>query len=240
MLRTVDGLVAINRGLGEMLRERLGPNRPVAVIPSAAHWPDRVPAAAERDLDVVYLGHIGEIKGVDVLVRAMAKLPGRRLRIHGRARREESVARLRRRIDELGLGDRVTLGDWIPPAEVPPLLARARVSALPYRAGWTETARFVSPLKAYELMAAGVPVVASDLPSLREILRDGETGLLVPPDDPDALAGALRRVLEEPDLAQRLADRAREEARRHSWAERARRMAEFMRETRDARRGRAS
>ena len=63
---------------------------------------------------------------------------------------------------------------------------------------------FTSPLKLFDYMAAGVPIVASDLPSIREVLTDGDNALLMPPDDPVALAATIRRLLVNPGLADRL------------------------------------
>ncbi|HXF57235.1 MAG TPA: glycosyltransferase family 4 protein [Actinomycetota bacterium] len=68
-----------------------------------------------------------------------------------------------------------------------------------------------------EAMAAGVPVVASDIPGYREVVRDGVDGLLVPPADPEALAAAVRRVLEEPGLAERLRAGGRARAEEFRW-----------------------
>jgi glycosyltransferase involved in cell wall biosynthesis len=79
-------------------------------------------------------------------------------------------------------------------------------------------------LKLFEYMAAGVPVVAADLPSFREILSDGETALLVPPEDPEALAGGIRRLLDDPSLARKIRANALERVRHYSWQERARRI----------------
>jgi phosphatidylinositol alpha-mannosyltransferase len=70
-----------------------------------------------------------------------------------------------------------------------------------------------------EALAAGVPVVATDIPGYREVVRDGVEGLLVPPDDPAALARALGRVLDDPDLARALVTAGRERARAFSWDE---------------------
>ena len=109
----------------------------------------------------------------------------------------------------------------MPQARVADELRRAAVVAVPFlRAGMTE--RHTSPLKLFEAMAAGRPIVASDLPSSREVLRDGDNALLVPPGDALALSAALRRVLSDRDLARRLARSAWDEAPRYSWDARAR------------------
>jgi phosphatidylinositol alpha-mannosyltransferase len=68
-----------------------------------------------------------------------------------------------------------------------------------------------------EAMAAGIPVVASDIPGYREVVTDGVDGLLVPPRDPEALAAGLVRVLREPELAKRLGEAGRERARTFDW-----------------------
>ena len=87
---------------------------------------------------------------------------------------------------------------------------------------------FTSPLKLFEYMAAARPIVASDLPALREVLRDGENALLVPPEDPVALAVAIRRLQEDPALAERLAGQAARDVRAYTWEERGRRIVEFL------------
>ena len=66
----------------------------------------------------------------------------------------------------------------------------------------------MSPLKLFEYMAAGKPILASDIPALREVLRDGETALLLPPGDAQAWAAAARRLLADPPAATALGARA--------------------------------
>ena len=68
-----------------------------------------------------------------------------------------------------------------------------------------------------EAMAAGLPVVASDIPGYREVVTDGVEGLLVPPRDPEALAAGLVRVLRDPELAARLGEAGRDRARAFDW-----------------------
>jgi glycosyltransferase involved in cell wall biosynthesis len=83
------------------------------------------------------------------------------------------------------------------------------------------TERHTSPLKAFEALAAGRPIVATDLPSSREVLRHEGNALLVPPSDPGALAAALRRLLENRPLAERIARQAWDDAPQWSWDSRA-------------------
>lgn len=83
--------------------------------------------------------------------------------------------------------------------------------------------RWTSPLKAFEYMSAGLPVVASDLENLREVFIDGETALLCPPDAPDAWEAALRRLAGDAALRHRLGAQAAELfAEQYTWSERAR------------------
>jgi glycosyltransferase involved in cell wall biosynthesis len=80
-----------------------------------------------------------------------------------------------------------------------------------------------SPLKLFEYMAAGLPIVAADLAGISEVIDDGENGLLVRPGDTDALAAACRRILEDGGVARALGDRARRDASRYGWDQRAER-----------------
>jgi glycosyltransferase involved in cell wall biosynthesis len=86
---------------------------------------------------------------------------------------------------------------------------------------------FTSPLKLFDYMAAGVPIVASDLPALREVLRHEENALLARPGDPDAFAAAVRRLLADPVLAARLGRQARADVDGYSWDARAHALLDF-------------
>ncbi|HZJ69725.1 MAG TPA: glycosyltransferase, partial [Planctomycetota bacterium] len=90
--------------------------------------------------------------------------------------------------------------------------------------------RHTSPLKLFEAMSTGRPIVASDLPSLREVLRDGENAVLVPPDDPGALAAGLSRVFSDDHLRRRLSGQAKREVEPYDWHARGRAVAHFLRE----------
>ena len=93
---------------------------------------------------------------------------------------------------------------------------------MPYSSGvtirdGTEAGEFTSPLKLFEYMAAGKPIVATGVPSVLEILRPGENSVVAPPDDAEEFLRGLRLVLGDPGLCARLADRARSDATDYTW-----------------------
>ncbi|MEZ5134682.1 MAG: glycosyltransferase family 4 protein [Acidimicrobiales bacterium] len=102
--------------------------------------------------------------------------------------------------------------------EVAAWLAGAAASLAPLRSGARNVTQGCCPRKVLESLAAGTPVVASDLPAVREIMRDDEHGRLVPPDRPDALARALRVLLDHPELGARWGEAGRRHIADHlSW-----------------------
>jgi glycosyltransferase involved in cell wall biosynthesis len=116
----------------------------------------------------------------------------------------------------------------VPPADVANHLSRADILVLPNSAN-AVSSRYTSPLKLFEYLAAGRPIVASDLPALREVLRDGINALLVPADDPAALAASLLRLIQDRPLAARLARTAFDDAALYSWDARAARLESLFR-----------
>jgi glycosyltransferase involved in cell wall biosynthesis len=220
--RGAEGYVTITGGLAAELTGRLGLRPRLAVIP------DGVRAAVfsspiVTDRVVGYAGHLYAWKGVDLLIRATALLPGTRAIIVGGHEKEPDIGRLRALASELDIEGRVTFTGQIPPAEVAAHLSKAAVLVLPNPASAIST-RFTSPLKLFEYMAAGRAIVASDLPSIREVLRDNENALLVEPGSVDALAAGIRRLLDDPPLSSRLAGAALSEVPLYTWGRRAERV----------------
>jgi glycosyltransferase involved in cell wall biosynthesis len=114
---------------------------------------------------------------------------------------------IRRRIAALGLGDRVTMPGPMPPRELLAEYRRASALCMPCRL--LPDDRDGIPNVLVEAMAAGTPVIATAVSGIPELVRDGVNGLLVAPDDPEALADALLRMHDDPALAARLTDAAR-------------------------------
>jgi glycosyltransferase involved in cell wall biosynthesis len=156
---------------------------------------------------------VGTLKpwhGVDTLVRAVATLGDVHLRVVGDGPEGEGLRELAQR---LGLADRVVFTGAVDPASLPAELARVHVAAAPY----PEPDGYFSPLKVFEYLAAGRPVVASRSGQLREVLTHGHDALLVPPGDQGALVAALARLRDDPVERARLAQAARRTASRHTW-----------------------
>lgn len=209
ILRRADAFVALTEEMrAEMAAAGVAPGR-ISVIPNGVALPREAPSpAGGRGAGaVVFAGRLHRQKGVATLLEAFASLlprsRGLTLRVFGRGPEEPA---LRRRVVDLGLEGCVDFAGWTD--RLAEELGRARLAVLPTLGEGMSNVLL-------EAMAAGCPVVTTDIPANREVVVDGASGLLVPPGDPAALAAAMRRLLEEPALAARLAEggRARVEAR---------------------------
>lgn len=218
-----DGYVTITAGLAKDLSARHGTRDRVAVIPDGVRLTSSPEPRAPSPGTVAYAGHLYAWKGVDVLLEALARVPHARGLIVGGHSAEPDLDRVKALAGRLGIESRVTFTGLVEPARVAGLLQQARVLVLPNPASAIST-RYTSPLKLFEYLAAGRAIVASDLPSIREVVHDGVDALLVTPGDPDALARGIARVLDDPALADRLSRAAAELAPHYSWARRAERL----------------
>ncbi len=199
--------------VGEALREQviaLGiAAEKVRVIPSGVEVHTQRPAGQERPAlerpRGVFVGSLRELKGVDVLLDALALLhkKGRRgtLWIVGEG---PERGRLEERARALGISDRIYFAGQRPHGEIGSWIAECDYLVLP---SFSEG----RPNVVYEAFACGVPVVATDIPGTREIVKDKQTGLLVPTRDPGALSEAMDQVGSNEVLAQHLSEGA------HQW-----------------------
>lgn len=161
---------------------------------------------------LLYFGRLDIFhKGIDTLLEAVAILaksrPAVELRIAGRGSATHKIAAM---IETMGLGRNVKLLGAVSDEERSELLAAAAVQLMP--------SRFEGfGLAAAEAMAAGVPLIASAVGSLPEVVDAPNGGVMVPPSDPEALAAATVRLLDNPGLRDSLSKSARLSARRFSW-----------------------
>jgi glycosyltransferase involved in cell wall biosynthesis len=171
------------------------------VYPGVPIPPPRQPPTNDRPI-VGYAGRLVTLKGVDVLLRAAATLPGLRVEVAGDGPERSRLE---------AIDPSATFLGWQP--RLDDLLARWDLFALPSR----EEAFGIAALEA---MAAGRPVVATRVGGLPELIDDGLTGLLVPPDDPPALAAALASLAADPARRARMGEAGRARAATHFAPER--------------------
>lgn len=196
--------VAVGGRTARELEQLIGlPAGSVRVVPNGV--PAQVAAVARRRGAEFVIGAVGRLhhqKGFDVLIRAVAQIPGSQLVLVGDGPDRASLERL---AENLGVGTQLTVVGWTD--SVSARLADFDVVAAP--------SRFEGlPLALLEAMMSRRPIVASNVGSIPDVLQDGYNGLLVPVDDSTALARALRRLRDDPELAARLASTAADLAQR--------------------------
>ena len=208
-----------------------GAARPlIMVLPNGVNTERIRPAAAsgthKSDIHVpLTVGFVGTLKpwhGTENLLRALQKTtepleltlcgdgPDRHL--------------LEQCAEDLGVADRVHFLGAVSPSDIPLVLGCFDIAVAPYPEG----DHYFSPLKVYEYMAAGLPIVASAIGEIPALLEEGECGMLVPPGDVDALAASLDRLASDAELRRMLGHRARRSARaKHDWQVRVDRVLAF-------------
>ncbi len=186
------------------------------------------PFAAADGGRILCVARLVEKKGLDLLLRAVAQLRGRGVGVTctviGEGPERPALERLRA---ELGLAEAVELAGCLPHEEVIERMRRAEMLVLPCRVT-ANGDRDALPTVLLEAMACGLACVSTPVGGVAEIIRHRETGLLVPPENPWALAAAVGELLRRPAWrrslgeagrrrAERLFDRRRNVARLHAW-----------------------
>lgn len=226
---SATALIAVSEPLAAYLERRPTARGRVHVVPNGVN-PDRFPPnltpSCPGRAGTFTTGFVGTLKpwhGLPVLVEAFARLhqynPNARLLIVGDGTERANLAA---DLSTRGLLEAAHLTGAVDPDEVPGLLASMDVAVAPYP---NQPHFYFSPLKVYEYMAAGLPVVTSRIGQLQELIQDEVNGLLCPPGDAVALAAALDRLRQEPELRARLGQAARQTVLRdHTWDKVARRL----------------
>jgi glycosyltransferase involved in cell wall biosynthesis len=211
--RRVDGLIAVSSDVARAVRrEYRVPRSKVAVIPNGVDL-DRFEIDVDRDAVRAGLGIHADApvaivvakllpqKGHRILLEALPAVLGRHPRMRFLLVGEGALAdSLREQIRRAGLEESVQLLG--PRRDIPELLAASDLFVLPSL--WEGL-----PMALLEAMASGLPVVASDVSGTREVVQDGESGLLVPAGDVSALAAAMSRLLADREMASRLGQAGR-------------------------------
>lgn len=233
VFRKLKGIIAITKNLKNSFLEKGIQDNKILVAPDGVDLekfdiPDTQEDCRKRlnlPLDkkiVLYTGHLYKWKGPQVLAEASQYLP-KDVEVYFVGGTEEDVKKFELRTSNFELN---IIGHR-PYSEMPYWLKAADVLVLPNTAKEEISKYWTSPLKLFEYMASKRPIVASDLPSVREILNE-DNSVLAKPDDSKSLAGGIEKVLEDKNLAEKISTRAFENVKQYTWARRAKKILKFI------------
>jgi glycosyltransferase involved in cell wall biosynthesis len=226
------GLVVISDGLRQDYREAYDLDHLEVLIAHDGADPAVIPSvpAALPGSNAIKCGYVGNLyrgKGIETILPLAARCPQVDFHVFGGT--EEQVAQWRP--DGGAHAANIWFHGALAPADTDAARLACDLLIAPYQnvvsgvGGTGNLVRWMSPLKIFEYMAAGKAIIASDLPTLREVLRDRDNALLVPPDDLDAWARAVCELAADAAERQRLGARALSDfAGQHSWQARAHRI----------------
>jgi phosphatidyl-myo-inositol alpha-mannosyltransferase len=210
--RRLDVRLAVSKAAATFVESRFRGDG-VRIVPNGADvelFEGAAPAPLPDGRRILFVNRLDRRKGFPVMVEAFRHLAVERpdviLVVAGDGRDRGAVREL-----PIDARARTVMLGSVPHPHLPPYHAACEVFCAP------ATGRESFGIVLVEAMAAGLPVVASDIPGYREVVRNGMEGLLVPPRDAEALAAAIGRLLDHPDEAERFADAGRQRASRYSW-----------------------
>jgi glycosyltransferase involved in cell wall biosynthesis len=209
------------------LRVVVNPNgvNPKAFSPDVSGAEVRKAYGLQRKKILGFSGHFMWWHGVTILLKAMVQILQKHQDVHlmliGDSEYKKEYENLAR---ELGIIEKVTFTGRVPFSEVPRHLAACDILVSPHVPVAAGIPFHGSPLKIFEYMAMGKPIVASDLGQMGEILTHEKAALLVTPGDSNELANAVSQLIDNVKLAARLGRNARQEAMKYTWEVNARRL----------------
>lgn len=223
VLRGVDGIIVLLDTFGRILKETYHIDGiPVIKVPLAAKKLSSTHKPSGMKI-VGYIGQLYPMQGVDVLIEAMTYLPDAGLSIIGGS--ENDLKRLKKIAANQNLDKRITFHGFVHPDKVQKTAKEMDVMVI--CALNKGKMRYAAYTKLYEYLAMGKPIVAVDLPSIREEVDDGMNALLARPEDPRSLAEKISHVLDNNEIAKTLALNAHRLADEFTWEKRASRLSDF-------------
>ncbi len=222
------GQIYVNEGLSED-KLMVAPNgvdlEAYTELPPKTDARNRVGLPQDKTI-VCYSGNIYAGRGIELIIDTASRLPQALFVIVGGL--DTDIDRYTRLVDSKGLNNVWFIG-FVPHADVPTYLSAADVLVMPYTSQMTikdgtRATDFTSPIKLFEYMAAARPIVATGIPSVLEILTDGENAIVVEPDSSEAFAEGVESAINNSTLAEEVGKKAGEDARRYTWEARAKRL----------------
>ncbi len=168
---------------------------------------------------ILYTGHLYPWKGMHTLLEASKFVKGKIVIVGGL---EEDVKAMKEKVKKEKQGN-VQIVGHVNPNLMPIYLKAADVLVLPNSASEMRSKFYTSPLKLFEYMASKRPIVASDLPSIREVLNEGNA-ILVEPDSPVALAEGIEKALKDEDRSKKMSEKAFIDVSEYTWERRAKKV----------------
>ena len=198
----------------------------ITVIPNGVSpsdfSPSPLPSRGGRVPVLLYVGTLADWQGLEVVIRALPRILEQRLvqlRIVGRGRSRQRKM-LMKHIRKLGVEGSVLIQPAVPHHEVPALIAESDICLAPLGLNDRNVTQGACPIKVLEYMASSRPLIASNMPIVRELVREDVDGLLFSPDDPEDLARKVLMLLKDVELSKRLADSATQSAlTKFTWHE---------------------
>jgi GxxExxY protein len=232
--KKLKGIVVITQKLKELFVEKGIPENKILVAPDGVDLEEfdiketKEECRGKLDLPldkkiVLYTGHLYEWKGVDTLAKASQYLPGD-VEIYFVGGTKEDVEKFKVRCSNVR---NIRIVGHRSHSEIPYWLKAADVLVLPNTAKEDISKYWTSPMKMFEYMASKRPIVASDLPSIREILNENNS-ILVEPDNLQALANGIKKILQNPEIADKISNQAFQDVQQYTWEKRAKKILEFL------------
>jgi glycosyltransferase involved in cell wall biosynthesis len=228
---------AIEEKYGKLLNDGKGHSIPLIVEPDGVDLarfqkisnPQQARNSLSRSLPLLpssflvgYTGHLYPGRGSEMILAIADQLPDVRFLLVGGE--PADVKRVRQKVDNLGL-ENITLTGFIPNAEIAQYQAACDILLMPYQrkvaaSSGGDIAKYFSPMKLFEYMACGRPIISSDLPVIKEILNQ-ENAILLPPEDLAAWVSAIEDLCKNPEKGAKLAALAQQDVQKYSWESRA-------------------
>ncbi len=198
----------------------------ITVIPNGVSPSDfsasPLPSRDGRIPTLLYIGTLADWQGLEVVIKSLPKILEQqavRLHIVGRGRSRQRKV-LSKHIRKLGVEGSVLVQSAVPHHEVPALIAESDICVAPLGLNDRNVTQGACPIKVLEYMASSRPLIASNMPIVRELVREDVDGLLFSPNDPEDLAHKVLMLLKDVELSQRLAESATERAlTKFTWHE---------------------